>query len=62
MMSKEEKKVQVENIQKIVDTLFTKIESIKNLSEEENSELHAMELKLHKAISNVLIHTLIDEN
>ncbi|MBR4316612.1 MAG: hypothetical protein IKP65_06600 [Alphaproteobacteria bacterium] len=62
MMSKEEKKVQVENIQKIVDSLFTKIESIKNLSEKEYVELHALELKLHKAISNVLIQTLIDKN
>ena len=62
MMSKEEKKVQIDNIQKIADALFTKIESIKNLSEEEYAELHALELKLQKAISNVLIHTLIDEN
>ena len=61
-MSKEEKKAQIENIQKTVDTLFTKIESIKNLSKEEYAELHALELKLHKAISNVLIQTLIDEN
>ena len=62
MMSKEERKVQIDNIQKIADTLFTKIESIKNLSEEEYAELHALELKLQKAISNVLIHTLIAEN
>ena len=62
MCSKEEKKVQVENIQKTVDALFTKIESIKNLSEDEYAELHALELKLQKAISNVLIHTLIDKN
>ncbi|MBR4315716.1 MAG: hypothetical protein IKP65_01915 [Alphaproteobacteria bacterium] len=57
MMSKEEKKVQIENIQKIVDTLFTKIESIKNLSKEEYVELHALELNLYKAILNVLVHT-----
>ena len=56
-MSKEEKKVQIENIQKIVDTLFTKIESIKNLSKEEYVELHALELNLYKAILNVLVHT-----
>ena len=62
MMSKEEKKVQIDNIQKIADTIFTKIESIKNLSEEEYAELHALELKLQKAISNLLIHTLIAEN
>ena len=62
MMSKEEKKVQIDNIWKIVDTLFTKIESIKNLSEEEYVELHALELNLHKAISNVLVQTLIAEN
>ena len=61
MMSKEEKKVQVENIQKTADTLFSKIESIKNLSEEEHVELLALELKLHKAITNVLVHTLFDE-
>ena len=61
IMSKEEKKVQVENIQKTADTLFSKIESIKNLSEEEHVELLALELKLHKAITNVLVHTLFDE-
>ena len=61
-MSKEEKKAQSENIQKTVDTLFTKIECLKNLSEEHSVQLHALELKLHKAISNVLIQTLIDEN
>ena len=62
MMSKEEKKVRIDNIQKIADTIFTKIESIKNLSEEEYAELHALELKLQKAIANLLIHTLIEKN
>ena len=61
-MSKEEKKVRIDNIQKIADTIFTKIESIKNLSEEEYAELHALELKLQKAIANLLIHTLIEKN